>query len=60
MTDQAAPSKADVSTANVKRKSRGFSPVWVIPIIAALVGGWMHSHGISRLFNVINFSECEL
>ena len=41
MTDQAAPSKAGVSTANVKRKSKGFSPVWVIPIIAALVGGWM-------------------
>jgi paraquat-inducible protein B len=41
MTDQAAPSKAGVSTANVKHKSKGFSPVWVIPVVAALVGGWM-------------------
>jgi paraquat-inducible protein B len=41
MTDQAAPSKAGISTADVKQKSKGFSPVWVIPIVAALVGGWM-------------------
>ncbi len=41
MTDQPATSKSRVSTANVKQKSKGFSPVWVIPIVAALVGGWM-------------------
>jgi len=41
MTDQPATPKAGVSTANVKQKSKGFSPVWVIPIVAALVGGWM-------------------
>jgi paraquat-inducible protein B len=41
MTDQPAASKPKISTANVKQKSKGFSPVWVIPIVAALVGGWM-------------------
>ena len=41
MTDQAESSKPKISTANVKQKSKGFSPVWVIPIVAALVGGWM-------------------
>ena len=41
MTDQPASSSDKISTANVKQKSKGFSPVWVIPIVAALVGGWM-------------------
>ena len=41
MTDQPTPEKSRISTANVKQKSKGFSPVWVIPIVAALVGGWM-------------------
>ena len=41
MTDQPTPAKSRISTANVKHKSKGFSPVWVIPIVAALVGGWM-------------------
>ncbi|MGI9319667.1 MAG: MlaD family protein, partial [bacterium] len=41
MTDQSAPKKSSISTANVKQKSKGFSPVWIIPIVAALVGGWM-------------------
>jgi len=41
MTDQPTQSGAEISTANVKQKSKGFSPVWVIPIVAALVGGWM-------------------
>ncbi|NOR20632.1 MAG: MCE family protein [Xanthomonadales bacterium] len=41
MTDQPTPAKSRISTADVKQKSKGFSPVWVIPIIAALVGGWM-------------------
>ena len=41
MTDQSAPKQSKISTANVKQKSRGISPVWVIPIVAALVGGWM-------------------
>ena len=41
MTDQAESPKPKISIANVKKKSKGFSPVWVIPIVAALVGGWM-------------------
>jgi len=41
MTDQPAQPGAEVATANVKQKSKGFSAVWVIPVIAALVGGWM-------------------
>jgi len=41
MTDKATGSTAEIATANVKQKSKGFSPVWVIPIVAALLGGWM-------------------
>jgi paraquat-inducible protein B len=41
MTDQPTQPGAEVATANVKQKSKGFSAVWVIPIVAALVGGWM-------------------
>ena len=41
MTDQPAQKKSSISTANVKQKSKGFSPVWIIPIVAAIVGGWM-------------------
>jgi len=41
MTDETTQSTTRVATANVKQKSKGFSPVWVIPIVAALLGGWM-------------------
>ena len=41
MTDEATRSTAEIATASVKHKSRGISVVWVIPVIAALIGGWM-------------------
>ena len=41
MTDQPTQPGAEISTANVKQKSKAFSVVWVIPLVAALVGGWM-------------------
>jgi len=41
MTDQPGQSTPQVATANVKRKSSRFNPVWVIPIVALLVGGYM-------------------
>ena len=41
MTEPPAQSPEQIATANVKQKSKGFSPVWIIPIIAVLVGGWM-------------------
>ena len=41
MTDQPTQPGAEIATANVKQKSKGFSVVWVIPVIAALIGGWM-------------------
>ena len=41
MTDQPAPSTPAVATANVKQKSKGLNPVWFVPVIALLVGGWM-------------------
>jgi paraquat-inducible protein B len=41
MTDQPTQPGAEIATANVKQKSKGFSAVWVIPVVAALVGGWM-------------------
>jgi len=41
MTDQPTQPGAEISTADVKQKSKGFSAIWVIPIVAALIGGWM-------------------
>ncbi|MGB5326736.1 MAG: MlaD family protein [Gammaproteobacteria bacterium] len=41
MTDETTRSTAEIATADVKRKSKGISVVWVIPVIAALIGGWM-------------------
>jgi paraquat-inducible protein B len=32
---------SDLPEANTKEKSSGISAVWVIPIIAALIGGWL-------------------
>ena len=41
MTDQPAQSDSAIATADVKHKSKGFSAIWVIPIVAAVIGGWM-------------------
>jgi len=41
MTEQPAQPGPEIQTADVKHKSKGFSTIWVIPIVAALVGGWM-------------------
>jgi paraquat-inducible protein B len=41
MTDTPTQSTARISTADVKHKSKGFSAIWVIPIVAAVIGGWM-------------------
>ena len=41
MTDQPGQSAPVVATANVKKKTSAFNPVWVIPIVALLVGGYM-------------------
>ena len=41
MTDQPTQSDSTIATADVKHKSKGFSAIWAIPIIAAVIGGWM-------------------
>jgi len=41
MTDQPTQSGAAIATADVKHKSKGFSAIWIIPIVAAVIGGWM-------------------
>ena len=41
MTEQSTQSGSAIATADVKHKSKGFSPIWVIPILAAVIGGWM-------------------
>jgi len=41
MTDQPTQSDSAIATADVKHKSKGFSAIWVIPIVAAVIGGWM-------------------
>jgi paraquat-inducible protein B len=41
MTDQPTQSDSAIASADVKHKSKGFSAIWVIPIVAAVIGGWM-------------------
>lgn len=41
MTDTPRQPSAGISTADVKHKSKGFSAIWIIPIVAAVIGGWM-------------------
>jgi paraquat-inducible protein B len=41
MTDTPTQPAARISTANVKHKSKRFSGIWIIPIVAAVIGGWM-------------------
>ena len=36
---------ARIEQAVVKRK-KGISPVWILPIVAALIGGWLLYKGI--------------
>ena len=41
MTDQPTQSDSAIASADIKHKSKGFSAIWIIPIVAALIGGWM-------------------
>ena len=41
MTEQPTQSDSAIATADVKHKSKGFSAIWAVPIIAAVIGGWM-------------------
>lgn len=41
MADNETQSTSEIPQAELKQKSSGISAVWVIPIIAALIGGWM-------------------
>ncbi len=41
MIDKTTQSSSEVPEADVKHKSSRFSAVWIIPIVAAVVGGWM-------------------
>ena len=43
---------APLEQAVVKRK-KGISPVWILPIVAALIGGWLTQKYLSRM-------KCEL
>ena len=41
MVTQEPYSDENIPDAQLKPKGRGISAVWVIPIIAALIGGWL-------------------
>jgi len=41
MTDNVTQDTPEIPDADVEHKSSGISAVWVIPIIAALIGGWL-------------------
>jgi paraquat-inducible protein B len=48
MTDEKSKEEtAPLEQAVVKRK-RGISPVWILPVIAALIGDWLLYKGIAE------------
>jgi len=51
---------APLEQAVVKRK-KGISPVWILPIVAALIGGWLLYKGVAEapIEVVINFETGE-
>ena len=49
MTDEdPSPSDFDELPEVTVQKKRGFSIVWIIPIVAALIGGWLTYKTISE------------
>ena len=61
MTDEKTKEEtAPLEQAVVKRK-KGISPVWILPIVAALIGGWLLYKGIAEapIEVVINFETGE-
>jgi paraquat-inducible protein B len=40
MTDKITPA-ATLPTADVKHKSKKFTAIWIVPVVAAIIGGWM-------------------
>jgi paraquat-inducible protein B len=61
MTDEkTTEDSATIEKAIVKRK-RGISPIWILPIVAALIGAWLLYKGIvdAPIKAVINFETAE-
>lgn len=49
----------ELPQAKIKTKSTSFSPIWVIPIIAALIGGWLvfQSAIEKKIFKEVTFNS---
>ena len=61
MTDErSTEDSATIEKAIVKRK-KGISPIWILPIVAALIGAWLLYKGIvdAPIKTVINFDTAE-
>ena len=61
MTDEkTTEDSATIEKAIVKRK-KGISPIWILPIVAALIGAWLLYKGIvdAPIKTVINFETAE-
>lgn len=58
--DKSKEELPDVEKAVVKRK-KGISPIWILPLVAALIGAWLIYKGIveAPIKVVINFSTAE-
>ena len=48
MIDKEAQSTPEIPDADLKQTSTGISAVWVIPIVAALIGGWLVFQNITE------------
>ena len=44
------------STHAVRRTQRSFSPIWIVPIVALLIGAWMLYDNLSRLGSTITLT----
>jgi paraquat-inducible protein B len=41
MTDKPTQPMAEIPEADAKHKHRGISAIWIIPLVAAVIGGWL-------------------
>jgi len=58
--ERSTEDSATIEKAIVKRK-KGISPIWILPIVAALIGAWLLYKGIvdAPIKTVINFDTAE-
>ncbi len=61
MTDEQSKEESPRAESALVKRKKGISPIWILPIVAALIGGWLLYKGIveAPIEVVINFDTGE-